>query len=93
MKMKNKRIEFVLTQNKHEFKKRRLQFDREILQRDKKTMRQNQQHEKRMFQMQIQLTILQNKNLNKNKQKVESKEKNHYSFEHFFMNNQNFDDF
>ena len=49
MKMKNKRIEFVLTQNKHEFKKCRLQFDREILQRDKKAMRQNQQHEKRIF--------------------------------------------
>ena len=38
MKIKNKRIEFALTQNKHELKKCRLQFDREILQRDKKIM-------------------------------------------------------
>ena len=57
--MKNKRTRQTMRQHEQNLKKRRMQFDRETIQRDRKTYRQNQMHEKRMMQMRIQLTQLQ----------------------------------
>ena len=78
--IENKRVTFVIAQNKLNLKERRMQMNREILQRDRETIRQNQQHQKRMLQMQIQLEILKNKDKNKKRAK--------YSF---FFDSQNLD--
>ena len=57
--MKNKRAKQTMRQHEQNLKERRMQFDRETIQRDRETYRQNQLHEKRMMQMRIQLTQLQ----------------------------------
>ena len=57
--VEDKRARQAMRQHEQNLKERRMQFDRETIQRNRETYRQNQMHEKRMMQMRIQLTQLQ----------------------------------